>query len=104
MLRLSNHGWKVGKSLYIPVAAIPAFEETSTAGERVAWLIAYHRPEQLAGWIHALETNAPIPDTSWAHESTLEAQPASEILRLYTLRYRVEQSCKQVKQLGWAEY
>ena len=52
-----------------------------------------------------LETNAPIPGTAWAQESTLEAQPANEILRLYTLRYWIEQSYKQVKQhLGWAEY
>lgn len=52
-----------------------------------------------------LETNAPIPGTLWAQESTLEAQEASEIWRLYTLRYWVEQSYKQVKQhLGWAQY
>lgn len=52
-----------------------------------------------------LETNAPIPGTAWAQESVLTAQPASEVLRLYTLRYWIEQSYKQVKQhLGWAEY
>lgn len=52
-----------------------------------------------------LETNAPLPGTAWAQESALEALPANEILRLYTLRYWIEQSYKQVKQhLGWAEY
>ncbi len=52
-----------------------------------------------------LETNVPLPGTAWAQESVLEAQPASEVLRLYTLRYWIEQSYKQVKQhLGWAEY
>lgn len=52
-----------------------------------------------------LETNAPIPGTLWAQESTLAAQPASVVLRLYTLRYWIEQSYKQVKQhLGWSEY
>lgn len=58
-----------------------------------------------AGSTLFLETNVPIPGTAWAQQSSLAAQPASEILRLYTLRYWVEQSYKQLKQhLGWAEY
>jgi hypothetical protein len=52
-----------------------------------------------------LETNAPVPGTPWAQESKLQAKDVREVFRLYTLRYWVEQSYKQVKgHLGWTEY
>jgi hypothetical protein len=52
-----------------------------------------------------LETNAPVPGTSWAQERELPAKDVREVFRLYTLRYWVEQGYKQVKQhLGWTEY
>lgn len=52
-----------------------------------------------------LETNAPVPGTSWAQESKLHAKDIREVFRSYTLRYWVEQGYKQVKQhLGWTEY
>jgi len=50
-------------------------------------------------------TNLPAPGSQRAADSDLAAASLEEVVRLYGLRMRVEQSYKQVKHaLGWSQY